>query len=324
MARAAALALLACACSTPPAPRPKTLPDPDAPLAYPPLAPRRSEGTTRFQFVSERDSRALDEAIDRFTRSAWLYRDSSPRFAPMSALQLANWRTLLRATDAFLAAGVAPASSQRMIRVRTVIEAELEADAQVYAQVPPSLLEEVLDRETRLGLRMARIARAAEEPERDVAPPAPTVALPSRVGFGWPVVPVRINSLFGRRFHPIYKKYREHLGLDLAAAIGQDVVAAQGGTVMHAGPNGGHGNQVQLAHSGGLVTRYSHLSKVLVRVGESVPAGGRLGLAGRTGDATGPHLHFELWRAGAPVDPLEALGLPAERGPSETADALGR
>ncbi len=308
----AALLLLAAACATPPPPPKKIQEDPNAPIAYPPLEPRRAESSTRFGFVSERDSRALDAAIDSFTKKAWLYRDSALHGAPMPALQLANWRELLKATDAFLAAGVAPSASQRMIRVRTTIEAELEADAQVYAQIPPSLIDDVLEHETRLGLRMARIQRASEERQAPAAVPPPTVALPSRVGFGWPVQPVRITSLFGRRFHPIFKRYREHQGLDLAAGTGQDVFAAQGGTVIAAGPAGGHGNQVQLQHANGLVTRYSHLSRILVRVGEALSRGDRLGLAGRTGDATGPHLHFELWRGSGPVDPLEALGLPGE------------
>ena len=122
------------------------------------------------------------------------------------------------------------------------------------------------------------------------------------------IQPVRVTSLFGRRFHPIFKRYREHQGLDLAAVTGQDVFAAQGGTVIAAGPAGGHGNQVQLQHAGGLVTRYSHLSRILVRVGDALSRGERLGLAGRTGDATGPHLHFELWRGNGPVGSARSAG----------------
>jgi murein DD-endopeptidase MepM/ murein hydrolase activator NlpD len=78
--------------------------------------------------------------------------------------------------------------------------------------------------------------------------------------------------------------------------------------VLRAGWNGGHGNQVIVQHTGNVTTRYSHLSRLLVAPGDIVEEGDVVGAAGRTGMATGVHVHFELWREGEPSDPLDEMG----------------
>jgi peptidoglycan hydrolase-like protein with peptidoglycan-binding domain len=127
--------------------------------------------------------------------------------------------------------------------------------------------------------------------------PVPSCPIP----LAWPLT-APISSPFGPRgaeFHP---------GLDLAAAAGTPVHAAAVGRVIFAGPTaGGYGNLVIVRHTGGVWTMYAHLSKILAWRGEGVTVGTLVGLVGATGEATGPHLHFEVRVRDAAVDPLPAL-----------------
>jgi murein DD-endopeptidase MepM/ murein hydrolase activator NlpD len=100
---------------------------------------------------------------------------------------------------------------------------------------------------------------------------------------------------------------RFHAGVDLPAATGDPVAAAATGRVTWVGYRDGWGLVVTLAHSGGVRTLYAHLSSAAVLLGQRVAAGAVVGRVGATGDATGPHLHFEVRVGGAAVDPLSAL-----------------
>jgi murein DD-endopeptidase MepM/ murein hydrolase activator NlpD len=122
----------------------------------------------------------------------------------------------------------------------------------------------------------------------------------SSVRLAWPC-DGGIVSPFGMRWG------RMHEGIDLDAGYGSDVVAVAGGTVVSTGWDGGYGYQVQISHGGGLVTRYAHLSRILVSDGESVDRGEVIGLVGSTGNSTGPHLHFETIVGGEPRDPTNYL-----------------
>jgi len=109
-----------------------------------------------------------------------------------------------------------------------------------------------------------------------------------------------ITSHFSRsRFHPILKAHRPHLGIDYGAPVGTPVQAIGSGHVVFAGPKGGAGNLIHLRHTNGYETMYMHLSRVLVRSGQRVEQGQRIGLVGRTGLATGPHLDFRIVQHGA-------------------------
>jgi murein DD-endopeptidase MepM/ murein hydrolase activator NlpD len=111
-----------------------------------------------------------------------------------------------------------------------------------------------------------------------------------------------VGDVFGPRGN------RFHAGVDFPAPAGTAVGAARAGRVVFAGPSrSGWGNLVVLAHGGGVRTRYAHLSRIHVRVGSKVSAGSMIGLVGATGEATGPHLHFEVLVRGANVDPLAAF-----------------
>jgi murein DD-endopeptidase MepM/ murein hydrolase activator NlpD len=124
-------------------------------------------------------------------------------------------------------------------------------------------------------------------------------------GFVTPVNGV-LRSGFGPRVHPILGGVRLHEGVDWAAPPGTPVVAAFEGTIQSAAVNRGYGNFIKIAHPNGLATGYAHLSEFAkdVRVGKVVRAGEVIGFVGSTGQSTGPHLHFELYVDGRPVDPL--------------------
>ena len=116
-----------------------------------------------------------------------------------------------------------------------------------------------------------------------------------------------VSSEFGWRTHPISGKRRFHEGMDIAAPTGTEIRAVQTGTVRFAGPKGGYGNVVELEHRDGTITRYAHASRVHVRPGDKIEVGESIADVGQTGHATGPHLHFQVERAGEPIDPVDYL-----------------
>lgn len=121
-----------------------------------------------------------------------------------------------------------------------------------------------------------------------------------------PVDGARMSSGFGMRFHPILNFSRLHAGVDFAAGTGTPVLASAGGRVVRSGWGGGYGNVVMIDHGRGVMTRYAHLSKLLARPGQRVEQGEVVGRVGSTGLSTGPHLHYEVWLNGRPVDPRQA------------------
>jgi murein DD-endopeptidase MepM/ murein hydrolase activator NlpD len=123
------------------------------------------------------------------------------------------------------------------------------------------------------------------------------------------------TSPFGWRRDPFSGVNKYHRGVDLRAAYGEPIGAADGGTVVFAGEQGGYGQTVVVEHAGGVRTRYAHLSSLMTEAGAEVKAGEAIGRAGRSGRATGTHLHFEVTKNGHPIDPhrLSAGGLKVER-----------
>jgi murein DD-endopeptidase MepM/ murein hydrolase activator NlpD len=109
-------------------------------------------------------------------------------------------------------------------------------------------------------------------------------------------VPVagEISSGFGRRRSPFSRHFSFHHGIDLSVGIGQEVVATGAGVVQRVAYNRTYGTLVDVAHTSGLVTRYAHLAKTLVKPGDSVVRGERIALSGSSGRSTGPHLHYEV------------------------------
>jgi murein DD-endopeptidase MepM/ murein hydrolase activator NlpD len=99
-----------------------------------------------------------------------------------------------------------------------------------------------------------------------------------------------------------------HKGIDLAGPTGTPVVSTARGQVSYAGYDaGGLGNLVVIDHGYGFLTRYGHLSKILVRTGQTVGRGDLIALSGSTGYSTGPHVHYEVWRNGSALDPMQYI-----------------
>jgi len=113
-----------------------------------------------------------------------------------------------------------------------------------------------------------------------------------------------VTSYFGYRYHPILHFTRFHAGLDIGAGWGSPIVAAADGQVVGAGWSGGYGREVQIAHGGGIVSLYGHMSEIVAQPGSFVRAGQLIGYVGSSGLSTGPHLHFEVRQGGNPVNPL--------------------
>ena len=118
-----------------------------------------------------------------------------------------------------------------------------------------------------------------------------------------PVTNAKISSHFGRRVDPFLGRYANHSGMDFKAATGTPVLATGPGKVVKASRQGGYGLMVEIQHTGGITTRYAHLSRIHVKVGDYVSTGKRIGRVGSTGRSTGPHLHYETRVSNRAVNP---------------------
>jgi murein DD-endopeptidase MepM/ murein hydrolase activator NlpD len=116
-----------------------------------------------------------------------------------------------------------------------------------------------------------------------------------------------LGSHFGWRTDPFTGRSALHEGLDFNAPVGSPIVAAGAGHVVFAGWHPGYGRMVDIDHGGGIVTRYAHASRLLVKEGDIVRQGQRVAEVGSTGRSTGPHLHFEVRVGDTPRDPLQFL-----------------
>ncbi len=200
------------------------------------------------------------------------------------------------------------ALAQQRRNLLGVAEAEKNAVAHQVSE-----LEEISEQEElalegliREKQRLDALRRAEERRAALLAgkPIPPSLAGPGTVS--WPVSGT-ITSPFGMRFDPVQHRYQLHAGIDIAAPQGTTISAAADGRVIFAGWYGGYGNAIVIDHGGGTSTLYGHCSQIFVSVGQDVQRGQAIGAVGMTGDATGPHVHFEVRRDGKPVDPLGYL-----------------
>jgi len=128
----------------------------------------------------------------------------------------------------------------------------------------------------------------------------------SRGGFDvyWPVAWKGITSPYGRRFHPVLKRWIGHMGVDLRAHY-VGVKSSESGTITYAGWMSGYGKLIIIKHARGYETRYAHLKTIKVRNGQRVSRGQLIAISGKTGRVTGPHLHYEIRKNGTPVNPMK-------------------
>jgi murein DD-endopeptidase MepM/ murein hydrolase activator NlpD len=124
---------------------------------------------------------------------------------------------------------------------------------------------------------------------------------------GRPIKSGWLSSYFGKRTDPITGKSGWHKGMDFAGKYGNDVVAVGDGVVSWSADRYGYGNLVEIKHGNGYVTRYAHNQENLVVVGDQVEQGQTIALMGSSGRSTGPHVHFEVWHNGSPVDPARFI-----------------
>jgi murein DD-endopeptidase MepM/ murein hydrolase activator NlpD len=149
----------------------------------------------------------------------------------------------------------------------------------------------------RIEQQIAGVAGVAEQRSLE------QMRLPTRL----PIAGAELTSGFGNRLDPLAHTHAFHAGLDFAARIGTPIAAAAGGIVVFAGFKRDFGWVVDIDHGNGLTTRYAHASELLVKPGQVVIPGDRIAMVGSTGRSTGPHLHFEVLRAGDHVDPKRYL-----------------
>lgn len=122
-----------------------------------------------------------------------------------------------------------------------------------------------------------------------------------------PLEAAEITDPFGWRFHPMTDRLDFHYGIDLAAEQGTPVCAVLGGTVTVSEKHESYGKYLVIEHGSGFSTLYAHCSRLLADEGDHVRAGQQIAGVGQTGDATGPHLHFEMIRNGIRLDPIYVL-----------------
>jgi len=170
------------------------------------------------------------------------------------------------------------------------LEAQMESYDQLYE-------EEAAEAE--------RIQQSIKKMEKELAAASASVVKGTGT-FVWPSASSRIvTSKFGTRLHPVYKTYKTHYGIDIGAGYGTSVLAADGGTVTTATYSSSYGNYIVISHGNGYTTLYAHLSKILVKKGDTVKQSQVIGKVGSTGVSTGPHIHFEISKNGTRINPLQ-------------------
>jgi murein DD-endopeptidase MepM/ murein hydrolase activator NlpD len=216
--------------------------------------------------------------------------------------------------QAALDAGLRPGD---LFRLAAVFEYEVDFNTEVHAGDQLAFVAEVLSAEGRpdkLGtLHAVRFDNAGkrrevvrfEHADGEVGYYHPDGTASRRAFLRSPLEFSRVTSGFNpRRYHPILKTRRPHNGTDFGAPTGTPVRVVADGKVVEARVAGGHGNFVKVVHDNGFATSYSHLSRILVKTGQRVRQGDHIGRVGSTGLATGPHLHYQMWKNGQYVDPM--------------------
>ncbi|MEU9617859.1 MULTISPECIES: M23 family metallopeptidase [unclassified Streptomyces] len=172
-----------------------------------------------------------------------------------------------------------------------------------------SLIDSVAARSVAEQAAVQGKAAEAAKAERAAAEKA---AAKKAAGWAAPVNRYELSASFGNDGS---RWAHKHSGQDFAVPIGTRVAAAHSGTVVKAGPNGGgdgpaYGNAVVIKHANGMYSQYAHLSRIDVRIGETVKTGEKIALSGNTGNSSGPHLHFEIRHTadyGSAVNPVSFL-----------------
>lgn len=287
------------------------------------IAPLSSGGATGMRMVASDAVEPIDVAPRRSVPFAMPQRKPPPAPAAVGPIRIRG-----RVGDGLYwslrAAGASP-------QVAAAYLAALATEIDVGADIGPSdsfdlvlgsganLLYAGLDRAAASDLQLVRwIANGRSEwiDAANADKPAPVES-----GMMMPAAGP-ITSYFGYRFHPILHFTRFHAGVDIGASWGSPIVAAADGQVAAAGWSGGYGREVRIAHGGGLLTLYGHMSEIVAQPGSFVRQGQLIGYVGSSGLSTGPHLHFEVRKDSVPVNPLAVRFASAPAVDTHLADAV--
>jgi len=204
-----------------------------------------------------------------------------------------------------LAAAVALITElQKDIDSYTAEYAENEAAEQALQAEIQRMTEEFNEELRRLQEQQQQQQQQQTQTGGNLTPaPAQTTVTVGTGSFQWPATSRVVTSPFGNRIHPIFQTEKYHAGIDIGAAEGSPIYAADSGTVQIATYSSSYGNYVVINHGNGYTTLYAHQSALAVQQGDAVSKGQVIGYVGSTGWATAAHLHFEISLNGARVDP---------------------
>lgn len=263
-----------------------------------------SGGQTQ-QFLASADATEVSQRASLLNAVRGRYAEDLEELRSLKEQQRRSERTARQAVAEASALTAELERATAELAARRATQAELAAALQARigdVQAEADRLKAAEDELTAvINRHLAEVAAAAGRPTA-----TPVLSASSASGFITPT-DGPITSPFGYRIHPILGYARLHAGTDFGAAYGSPVWAAKSGEVIFAGWNGGYGNCVIIAHAGGLSTLYGHMSELAVREGAAVGQGETIGWVGSTGASTGPHLHFEVWVGGSPIDPMNVL-----------------
>lgn len=158
-----------------------------------------------------------------------------------------------------------------------------------FLQAVNQLVDQINDREQQLETLEALVTKRQLQDEAFIA--------------GRPIKKGWISSRYGRRTDPFSGKIAWHNGVDFAGKSGSEIISVAAGVVVESSVRSGYGGFVEINHGSGFTTRYAHNKENLVNVGDVVKKGQIIALMGSTGRSTGPHVHFEVYKFGRPVDP---------------------
>jgi len=250
-------------------------------------------------------------ALNRLTAARFAAREKTNE--ALTAREVAD-RIAAKAASSLAASQAAAATADR---AATAVTALIDQREQAAADAA-SEREAVLARYEQLKAESARIEAAlraaAARSKRQVAVKPSTAAPSAPESGGYLLMPIsggHRTSTFGMRFHPLFHTWLMHSGMDIGAATGTPIYAADDGEVVTAGWRGGYGNYTCISHGSyqgrNMATCYGHQSKILVSDGQQVRRGQVIGRVGSTGNSTGAHLHFEVRLNGSPANPASWL-----------------
>ena len=262
--------------------------------------------------VNRRHCRMLTQIGGRLTAMLALWLGALHAAPAVAAPAIPEVRPDQRVVEAAAAADTSPQSAQLATRIRTLDRLLAKTGLDVERLVAQADPKGPPLSEGEGGPLVPALGRGSDRAvERESLAELARLRRMERVLLAVPIAaPMtehKLNSGFGYRRDPFRKRGAMHTGLDFGGPRNGPVEATAPGTVVEAGRSGAYGIMVVIDHGMGIETRYAHLSRALVRVGTKVELGQTVGLMGRTGRATGPHLHYEIRVDGRPLNPKPFL-----------------